>query len=60
MADIIQFEKPDNPENVAALVATRDAIDACRAIGFDRDKWMRAAALVWDGIELAEAIGERA
>jgi hypothetical protein len=59
MGEIIHFQQPDNPENVEALVATRDAIDACRAIGFDRETWLSAAANVWDELARMEAAGER-
>lgn len=59
MAEIIQFEKPDHPDNVAALVAMRDAVDASKIIGFDRDTFIQAAGNVWDQIEMMEATGQR-
>ena len=59
MAEIIQFEKPDHPDNVAALVAMRDAVDASKTIGFDRETFIAAAGNVWDQIEMMEATGQR-
>lgn len=53
-ADILQF--PDRPENVEALEAMKDAVRAHMAIGFDREKFMTCAALIWDGVTLTDGI----
>jgi hypothetical protein len=49
----------DEPENGAALVASRDAVDAARAIGMDRETFLRGIAAVWDRIMEMENSGER-
>lgn len=59
MGEVIQLEMPDRPENVAALIAMRDAVDTAKIIGFDRKTFLSAAANVWDSIEQMEAAGER-
>ena len=49
----------DEPENIAALVASRDAIDAARAIGMDRETFLRGIGAVWDQLVEMENSGER-
>lgn len=53
MSKVVEF--PDRPENVEALRAMVEAVRAAMGVGFDRDKFVRAAGLVYDGVVLSDA-----
>jgi hypothetical protein len=59
LGEVIEFVPPDNPVNVAALVAMGEAVDLAMMIGFDRETFLSAAANVWDYIDSMEAAEEQ-
>lgn len=53
MDNVVEF--PDRPENVEALRSMVAAVRACKEVGFDREKFVKAAGMVFDGVTNADA-----